>query len=59
MISPVFVGEEGEQTGRKREEKTRTKSLFLFFILFSLRGCKEMNSGIVILFLFFFLFCTL
>lgn len=56
MISPVFVGEEGEQTGRKREEKTRTKSLFLFFILFSLRGCKEMNSGIVILFLFFSFF---
>lgn len=34
VISPVFVGEEGEMTGRKREEKTRTKSLFLFFILF-------------------------
>lgn len=49
-------GDDGKEAGREDSDQ-KLVSLSFFF---SLRGCKEMNSGIVILFLFFFfLFCTL
>lgn len=46
-------GDDGKEAGREDSDQ-KLVSLFSFF--FSLRGCKEMNSGIVILFLFFSFF---